>query len=395
MANILLENAAAWGKMKKGLVSDIKSASRRAITETVLENARRAVLQEHATMGATQASNVAIINKVMMPLIKRVMPTVMAHELVGVQPLTGPSGLITTMRVRYATTSPVDGTGIIAGQEALSPYLVGAWYSGNEDMVNPGAADTAVMEGFGGNDVNIEFVKQDVKAGTRRLKARFTLEAMQDAQSQYGANVEQELTSVLAQQIVVDIDQEILAKLFAIAGVARDTYDQAKVSGVATSVVDEHAALAVLINRYSNDIARRIRTASANWLVVSHTVLSLLQSACASQFARTTEGSFEAPTNNKYVGTLNSTLKTYVNTYATDNTILIGYKGSDEVSAAAYYCPYIPVMSSGTLVDPNTFENVMGLVTRYGFVAMTNPANGLGNAADYLAKIAVKNLRFY
>lgn len=394
MANMLLENQAAWSKMRKGLVSDIKSASRRQITETVLENARRAVLQEHASLGATTASNVAIINKVMMPLIKRVMPTVMAHELVGVQPLTGPAGLITTMRVRYATTSPVDGTGIIAGQEALSPYLVGAWYSGNEDMTNPGAADTAVMEGVGGNEVNIEFVKQDVKAGSRRLKARFTLEAMQDAQSQYGANVEQELTSVLAQQIVVDIDQEILSKLFAIAGVARDTFDQAQVSGVAASVVDEHAALAVMINRHSNDIARRIRTASANWLVVSHTVLSVLQSACASQFAKTTEGTFEAPTNNKYVGTLNNTLRTYVNTYAQTNDILIGYKGSDEISAAAYYCPYIPVMSSGTIVDPQTFENVMALVTRYGFVAMTNPANGLGNAADYLAKIRVENLRF-
>jgi hypothetical protein len=394
MANMLLENQSAWAKMKKGLVSDIKSASRRNITETVLENARRAVLNEHASMGATTASNVAVINKVMMPLIKRVMPTVMAHELVGVQPLTGPSGLITTMRVRYATTSPVDGSGIIAGQEALSPYLVGAWYSGNEDIKNPGAADTAIMEGVGGNEVNIEFVKQDVKAGSRRLKARFTLEAMQDAQSQYGANVEQELTSVLAQQIVVDIDQEILSKLFAIAGVARDTFDQAQVSGVAASVVDEHAALAVLINRHSNDIARRIRTASANWLVVSHSVLSVIQSACASQFAKTTDGSFEAPTNNKYVGTLNNTLKTYVNTYASDDTILIGYKGSDEISAAAYYCPYIPVMSSGTIIDPNTFENVMALVTRYGFVAMTNPANGLGNAADYLAKINVRNLRF-
>ena len=395
MTNILLENPSAWAKMKKGLVSDIKSSSRRAITETVLENARRAVLNEHATMGATQASNVAIINKVMMPLIKRVMPTVMAHELVGVQPLTGPAGIITTLRVRYATTSPVDGTGIVAGQEALSPYLVGAWYTGNEDMDNPGAADTAVLEGVGGNDMSIELVKQDVKAGTRRLKARFTLEAMQDAQSQYGVNVEQELTSVLAQQIVVDIDQEILSKLFAIAGVARATFDQAQVSGVATTVVDEHASLASLINQQANDVSRRIRMGAANWMVVSPNVLSLLQSAGASQFARTTEGSFEAPTNNKYVGVLNSTLKTYVNTYATYDTILLGYKGSDEVSAAAYYCPYIPVMSSGTIVDPNTFENVMALVTRYGFVAMTNPANGLGNAADYLAKIKVQNLKFF
>lgn len=396
MANILLENASAWGKMKKGLVADIRSASKRKITETVLENARRAVLNEHATMGATQASNVAVINKVMMPLIKRVMPTVMAHELVGVQPLTGPSGLITTMRVRYATTSPMRGDGIIRGQEALSPYLTGAWYSGNEDMSNPGAADTAVLEGVGGNEVNIEFVKQDVKAGTRRLKARFTLEAMQDAQSQYGANVEQELTSVLAQQIVVDIDQEILAKLRAIAGVQRATFDMNKVSGVATSIVDEHAALAVMINKESNDIARRTRQSSANWMVISHSILSLLQSAGASQFVRTTEGDFEAPTNNKYVGTLNGSLKAYVNTYATDEDILIGYKGSDEISAAAYYCPYIPVMSSGTTLDPNTFENVMALMTRYGFVAMTNPANGLGNAADYLARIKVvsDSLRF-
>lgn len=394
MGNLLLENGVAWNKMRKGLVSDIKSASRRAITETVLENSRREILREHATQGATMASNVAIINKVMMPLIKRVMPTVMAHELVGVQPLTGPSGLITTMRIRYATTSPVNGKGIIAGQEAQSPFLVGAWYSGNEDMENPGAADTAVLEGTGGNDISIEFVKQDVKAGSRKLKARFTLESMQDAESQYGANVEQELTAALAQQIVLDIDQEILARLRSIAGLSVDEYDQNKISGVATSVVDEHAALAVMINRYSNEIARKIRKASANWSVVSHTVLSVLQSATASQFVRTTEGTFEAPTNNKYVGTLNNTLKVYVNTYATDDDILIGYKGSDEIDAAAYYCPYIPVMSSGTILDPNTFEHVMALSTRYGFFALTNPANSLGNAGDYLARIKVSNLRF-
>lgn len=394
MANLLLENAVAWNKMRKGLVSDIKSSSKRAITETVLENSRREILREHATAGATTAANVAIINKVMMPLIKRVMPTVMAHELVGVQPLTGPSGTITTMRIRYATTSPVDGSGIIAGQEAMSPFLVGAWYSGNEDMDHPAAADTAVLEGVGGNDISIEFVKEDVKAGSRKLKARFTLESMQDAESQYGANVEQELTSALAQQIVLDIDQEILTRLRSIAGLSVATYDQNKISGVATSVVDEHAALAVMINRYSNEIARKIRKASANWAVVSHEVLSVLQSATASQFVRTTEGTFEAPTNNKFVGTLNGTLKVYVNTYATDNDILIGYKGSDEIDAAAYYCPYVPVMCSGTILDPNTFEHVMAMSTRYGFFALTNPANSLGNAADYLARIKVANLRF-
>lgn len=389
----LLENAAAWNRLKKGMVSDIKGATRRKITETVLENTRRAFLTEHATQGATVAANVAIINKVMMPLIKRIMPTVMAHELVGVQPLSGPAGTITTMRIRYATTSPVDGTGIIAGQEALSPFLVGAWYSGNEDIANPGGADTAVLEGTGGNDISVEFVKEDVKATSRKLKARFTLEAMQDAQSQYGANIEQELTSALAQEIVLEIDQEILGKLYAIAGLPVAVYDQNQISGVATSVVDEHAALAVMINRYSNEIARKIRKSAANWAVVSHEVVSVLQSATASQFARTTEGTFEAPTNNKYVGTLNGTMKIYVNTFAKDNDILIGYKG-DEIDAAAYYCPYIPVMSSGTILDPKTFEHVMALTTRYGWSALTNPANSLGNAGDFLAKIKVANLRF-
>ena len=119
MANILLENAAAWGKMKKGLVSDIKSASRRAITETVLENARRAVLQEHASLGATSASNVAITNKVMMPLIKRVMPTVIANEIMGVVPMSGPVAQITTMRVQYAETVPANGAGVVAGTEGV------------------------------------------------------------------------------------------------------------------------------------------------------------------------------------------------------------------------------------------------------------------------------------
>lgn len=394
MANTLLENQIAWNKCKRGMLSDIKSDSRRAITETVLENARREYLKEHASAGATNAASVALINKVMMPLIKRIMPTVMAHELVGVQPLSGPSGTITTMRIKYGTTSPFGGNGIVAGQEALSPFMVGAWYSGDENLETRSAADTALLEGTGGNDINVEFVKEDVKAGTRRLKARFTLEAMQDAQSQYGANVEQELTQALAQQITIDIDQEIIYKLFSIAGMAVDTYDQDNVSGVAQSVVDEHAALANLMNRYSNEIARKIRKSSANWGVVSHTVLSVLQSAGASQFVRTTEGAFEAPTNNKQVGTLNNTLKIYVNTFAHNDDVLIGYKGSDEIDAAAYYCPYIPVMSSGTIVDPNTFEHVIGLMTRYGFVALTNPSNSLGNAADYLAKLEVKNLRF-
>ena len=128
-----------------------------------------------------------------------------------------------------------------------------------------------------------------------------------------------------------------------------DTYNQAAVSGTATFVGDEHAALAVLVNRAANRIAQRTRRGAGNWAVVSPAILTVLQSATTSAFARTTEGTFEAPTNTKMVGTLNNAMKIYVNTYASDDDVLVGYKGSSKSDAAAFYCPYIPLMSSGGL----------------------------------------------
>jgi hypothetical protein len=123
--------------------------------------------------------------------------------------------------------------------------------------------------------------------------------------------------------------------------------------------------------------------------------LTILQSATTSAFARTTEGTFEAPTNTKFVGTLNSAMKVYVNTYAADSTdVLIGYKGASESDAAAFYCPYIPLMSSGVVLDPSTFEPVVSFMTRYGYVELSNTASSLGNAADYLGKVSIANVSF-
>jgi hypothetical protein len=123
--------------------------------------------------------------------------------------------------------------------------------------------------------------------------------------------------------------------------------------------------------------------------------LTVLQSATTSAFARTTEGTFEAPTNTKFVGTLNGAMRIYVDSYANDTAaVLVGYKGTSEADAAAFYCPYIPLMSSGVVLDPATFEPVVGFMTRYGYVELTNTASSLGNAADYLESIAVSNLSF-
>jgi hypothetical protein len=240
--------------------------------------------------------------------------------------------------------------------------------------------------------MSIQILKQPVEAKTRKLSARWTFEAAQDAQAQQGIDIEAEIMAALAQEITAEIDQEILSSLRGLAGTG-STYDQASVSGTATFVGDEHAALAVLINREANKIAQRTRRGAGNWAVVSNQALTILQSATTSAFARTTEGTFEAPTNTKFVGTLNGAMRIYVDAYLSDtadaNQVLIGYKGPSEADAAAFYCPYIPLMSSGVILDPATFEPVVGFMTRYGYVELSNTASSLGNAADYLSRVAI------
>ena len=380
-----------WSETKEALLEGLQG-TKRSVMATTLENTRK-YLAESATAGATSAGNVATLNRVILPVIRRVMPTVIANELVGVQPLTGPVGQIHTLRVRYADTfSGGAGGSTTAGEEALSPFKIAEGYSG----VNPGKADaTAAKEGVAGNKLNIQILKQTVEAKTRKLSARWTFEAAQDAQAQQGIDIEAEIMAALAQEITAEIDQEVLRSLATLAGTQNQiAYDQAAVSGTATFVGDEHAALAVAINRVANVIAQRTRRGAGNYAVVSPLALTILQSATTSAFARTTEGTFEAPTNTKFVGTLNSAMKIYVNTYAENDTVLVGYKGSSESDAAAFYCPYIPLMSSGVVLDPATFEPVVSFMTRYGYVELTNTASSLGNAADYLGTVTVANSSF-
>lgn len=364
--------------------------NKKQMMETVLENTRRALqLNEAATAGATNASNVATLNKVILPVIRRVMPTVIANEIIGVQPMTGPVAQIHTLRVRYADTTPSIGGGISAGAEALSPFNIADYYSGNQNVAAPGAAQTTQLEGIGGQRLSIQILKEVVEAKTRKLAARWTFEAAQDAQAQQGLDIEAEIMAALAQEITAEIDQEILSFLVALPGTPTATFAMSNVTGTPTFVGDVHAALAILINRQANLIAARTRRGAGNWCVVSPTALTILQSATTSAFARTTEGVFEAPTNTKFVGTLNNAMRVYVNQYAADATpVLVGYKGND-IDAAAFYCPYVPLTSSGVVIDPQTFEPVVSFMTRYGFIALTNTASSLGNAADYLGLVGI------
>jgi hypothetical protein len=375
-----------WQDTKGALLEGLQG-TKKSVMATTLENTRK-YLNESATAGSTGSGNIATLNRVILPVIRRVMPTVIANEIVGVQPLTGPVGQIHTLRVRYAEAFD----NVAAGEEALTPFKIATSYSGGGVDPNGKPLPTATMEAVPGRKMSIQILKQTVEAKTRKLSARWTFEAAQDAQAMHGLDVEAEIMAALAQEITAEIDQEVLQSLRILAGPALLTYDQANVSGTATFVGDEHAALAVMVNRVANIIAQRTRRGAGNFAVVSPLVLTILQSATTSAFARTTEGTFEAPTNTKLVGTLNNSMKIYVDTYATDDReVLIGYKGSSESDAAAFYCPYIPLMSSGVVLDPATFEPVVSFMTRYGYVELTNTASSLGNAADYLGKVAIDN----
>ena len=325
MTQALLESR--WGETKEALLEGLQG-TRRTTMGVILENTRKH-LAENATAGATSAGNVATLNRVILPVIRRVMPTVIANEIVGVQPMTGPVAQIHTLRVRYAEsigTNAFGSTAVNAGDEALSPFKIATAYSGNSST---GRADTtSALEGQPGRKINVQILKPVVEAKTRKLSARWTFEAAQDAQSMHGIDVEAEIMAALAQEITVEIDQEVLGSLRALAG-STYSYDQASVSGTATFVGDEHAALAVVINRAANLIAQRTRRGAGNWAVVSPAALTVLQSATTSAFARTTEGTFEAPTNTKFVGTLNGAMRVFVNSYAPDTQpVLVGYNGS-------------------------------------------------------------------
>jgi hypothetical protein len=399
MANVITEKGnSKWLRIKEALCDGLAPKRAKQLGH-VLENTRKEFvnrqkyLMENASASAVSTGNIATLNKVILPIIRRVLPNVIANELVGVQPMPGPVAQIMTLRYVYGTTST--GAQTIAGEEMLAPLHVrdlAAAYSGNEVAATPAGALTAQLEGVPGNAVKLEMLKQVVEAKSRRLSARWTVEAQTDAQNQYGVDVEEELLAAVAQDITVEIDQEILRSLRSLppTPTAANTFDQSAVSGQATSVVDEFAALAVLIGREANRIAVRTRRGKGNWAVVSPTILTVLESARASAFARTTEGSFDAPTNNKYVGTLNNSMRVYVDNYSDDDTpVLIGYKGSSEVDAATFYCPYVPLTTHGVVTDPNTFELVTSFYTRYGYVEFVNSATSLGNSADYLGLVGI------
>lgn len=394
-----------WSEVKETLLEDL-SEKKKAIVAPILENQKK-YLTETAAAGVTSAGAISNFQKIAIPMIRRIIPGTIATELVGVQPLSGPVGLAYSMRFLFSENLDVGPQG--AGSEDIiggSTEVFGnnsktkRFYSGSVDANGVATGTTAAtsdFEAFGGRQLSLEVLKQTVTAGTRKLQAKWTLEAAQDLTAQHGLNLEAEITAALSAEIVSEIDNEIINDLIALAGTV-ETFDMAgSFTGTPHFVGDRHAVLGVLINKVANEIARKTRRGAANWIVVSPLVVSILQSATKSVFAPAVAGSFEGPNNTKLVGTLNGSIKVYTYIYHDQGTepIVMGYKGgSGEMDTGYFYCPYIPLMSSNVIIDPATYNPQVSLMTRYGKATFTNTATSLGNSADYYGRINVANLTF-
>lgn len=457
--NELNEN---WGEMKSALLTGLNE-SQKEIVAPLLENQKNIMLAETASAGAIQANDIANFRKTLLPMVRRIIPGTIATELVGVQPMSGPVGLAYTLRYTYGedmTHNPANsvfggydiaqgdeafgnakpirqfysgtiGTGVPAGSSGLGPASPGdiaaatgqgyGWYAPNADNVT--SYDTGTMnfgsyslpvggsllgggggtlEASGGRKMSLKVLSQAVEAGSRKLQAGWTIEAMQDLNSQHGLDLESEMTKALSAEIVQEIDSEIIQDLLGLAGTVR-TFDFNASTGPTYApawVGDRYSHLAVFINEIANEIARKTRRGAGNYIVVSPVVVSVLQSAAKAVFAPAVEGSFKGPNNTQLVGTLNGTIKVYSYIWnqeqlgsSNPNRILVGYKGGNgETDAGYFYCPYIPLMSSGVVVNPDTYNPSVSLMTRYAKLAFTDPNTSLGNSADYYGRLNVLNL---
>jgi len=464
MDNSLFEN---WDVTKEALLDGLKP-SQKEVVGPLLENQKQYMLRESAAAGSVQAHDIANFRKTLLPMIRRIIPGTIATELVGVQPMSGPVGLIYTLRYKYeeamthtTANSQFGGFDIAAGEEAFgNDKPIRQFYAGNtgaaeeagaSGIAHDAAATTDIaaataeggawessqdvttydtgttdfsgysvnvggsmlggsgsfIEGSGGRKMSLEVISQAVEAGSRKLQSGWTIEAMQDLNSQHGLDLESEITKALSAEIVQEIDAEIINDLLALAGTVR-TFDFSATGGTTYApafVGDRFANLGVRINEVANVIARKTRRGSGNFIVVSPMIVSVLQSAAKAVFAPAVEGDFKGPNNTELVGTLNGRIKVYSYLWNQagpgssspngDDKILVGYKGGNgEVDAGYFYAPYVPLMSSGVVVNPVTFQPVVSLMTRYGKVALTDPTTSLGNSADYYGRINVTNLEF-
>lgn len=423
----LIEN---WQETKEALLEGLQG-SKKSVMDTLLENQKKYLLE---TVGANvvDAGAVANFQKITIPMIRRILPGTISSDLVGMQPMPGPVGLVYSLRFAFAEAADGNGAAandILPGDEVFANNSKMKRFYSTANVGTAGyppaltaatsvgqPAITGDYEGFGGKSMRLSVLKQTISAGSRKLQARWSMEAAQDLNSQHGLDLESELTAALSAQIAHEIDNEILTDLLQLAATVATFDFAAPTAGFAPNYLgDRYAHLGILVNKMANEIGAKTRRGPGNWLVGGHLITSMLQTASKSVFAPAVAGSFSDPTGNKLVGTMNGQMKVYSYNWGLNDAyqitgsgagvtnasgdqgedILIGYKGgSSELDSGYFYCPYIPLMSTGVVMDANTFMPAVSLMSRYGKATFTNASTSLGNSADYFSRILVKNVAF-
>jgi hypothetical protein len=430
-----------WGPiLEHASFSPIKDQHKRAVTATILENTERALLEsgdrsiaqssllmetptnDVGTGGfggnATAAGPVAGYDPVLISLVRRAMPNLIAYDIAGVQPMTGPTGLIFAMRSRYSNQAGTEafyneaatafsGTGTQTGEP------IPAGFPANTALFTTGTGmDTADAEALGSNPGSNDFAemafsieKVTVSAKSRALKAEYTTELAQDLRAVHGLDAETELSNILQSEILVEINRELVRTIYtnAVQGAAATavagTFDL-DVDANGRWSVEKFKGLMFQIEQEANAIAKATRRGKGNIVICSSDVASALQMAGVLDYTPALNGNaLEVDdTGNTFAGVLNGRYRVYIDPYAGNNYMVVGYKGSSAFDAGLFYCPYVPLQMVRA-VGENSFQPKIGFKTRYGMVA--NPfakgaTPGLGaldvNSNVYYRRVRVTNL---
>lgn len=356
-------------------------------------------------------ANISKYDPILISLIRRAMPNMIAYDVCGVQPMTGPTGLIFAIRPKYVSggslagdafyseaDSDFSGTGTQAGTNpALLNDLVPGTYTSGTGMST--AAGEAL--GIGANlfaEMGIEIEKVTVEAKTRALKATYSLEMAQDMKQIHGLDAETELANILTSEVLAEVNREVIRTIYAtaVAGsqqtdlAAAGTYNLDTDSNGRWSA-EKFKGMLFQIDREANRIAKDTRRGKGNWLICSSDVASALSMAGVLDYAPALSTDLQVDdTGNTFAGILNGRYRVYIDPYATGDFWVIGYKGMNSYDAGIYYAPYVPVQMMKAVSD-DSFQPKLGLKTRYGMVA--NPfAQGTVKGAGALT--ANTNLYF-
>jgi hypothetical protein len=408
-------------------LGQITDKYKRAVTAVVLENQEKALREERTALFETPANNIAgtgasdidRYDPILISLVRRALPNLMAYDVAGVQPMTGPTGLIFAMKSRYSTQ---DGTEALFN-EADTDFSG----SGSHDGSNPvdgtyttgvgiATVDAEQRGESGGTDFGqmaFSIEKTTVTAKTRALKAEYTVELAQDLKAIHGLDAEGELSNILSQEILAEINREVIRTIYKVAktGAASTatagTFDLDVDSNGRWSV-ERFKGLLFNIERDANVIAQDTRRGKGNFIICSSDVAAALAMAGMLDTGGALNGSPTLQvddTGNTFVGTLNGRYKVFVdpysaNTGAASQFYVVGYKGSNAYDAGIFYCPYVPLQMVRA-IDPNTFQPKIGFKTRYGMIAnpFVTQSNGTtdadtftANRNQYYRRVKVTNL---